>query len=105
VPDSPWLTPQVLALARAAYEERSEGVKCGRCEGSGGTGYGKFGLCPDCGGTGKVGVGLLDNDRLAVLGDALEEAGCTNRAVLAHLRSPGPHARGCWALDLLLGKE
>jgi hypothetical protein len=49
--------------------------------------------------------GYLDNARLAVLSDALEEAGCTDDDILAHLRSPGPHVRGCWALDLVLGKE
>jgi hypothetical protein len=43
-------------------------------------------------------------DRMPVLGDALEEAGCRDKEVLAHLRSPGPHARGCWVLDLILGK-
>jgi hypothetical protein len=42
---------------------------------------------------------------LPVLADALEDAGCTSADVLAHLRSPGPHVRGCWALDLILGKE
>jgi hypothetical protein len=49
--------------------------------------------------------GHLDNARLAVLSDALEEAGCTDADILAHLRSPGPHVRGCWALDLILGKQ
>jgi hypothetical protein len=49
--------------------------------------------------------GHLDVTRLAVLADALEEAGCTNADILSHLRGPGPHARGCWPLDLLLGKE
>ena len=44
-------------------------------------------------------------DRLPVLADALEEAGCTNTDILNHLRGPGPHVRGCWPLDLLLGKE
>jgi hypothetical protein len=39
------------------------------------------------------------------LADALEDAGCTDADILSHLRSPGPHVRGCWALDLLLGKE
>ena len=43
-------------------------------------------------------------DRLPVLADALEEAGCDNPDLLAHLRGPGPHVRGCWALDLLLGR-
>jgi hypothetical protein len=44
-------------------------------------------------------------DRLPVLADALEDAGCDNADLLAHLRGPGPHVRGCWALDLVLGKE
>ena len=43
-------------------------------------------------------------DHLPVLADALEEGGCTNADILSHCRSPGPHLRGCWALDLLLGK-
>jgi hypothetical protein len=42
---------------------------------------------------------------LPVLADALEDAGCDNRDILAHCRQPGEHQRGCWALDLLLGKE
>jgi hypothetical protein len=44
-------------------------------------------------------------DRLPVLADALEEAGCADPELLGHLRSPGPHVRGCWALDLILGKQ
>ena len=44
-------------------------------------------------------------DRLPILADALEEAGCDNADVLTHLRGDGPHVRGCWALDLVLGKE
>jgi hypothetical protein len=43
--------------------------------------------------------------QLPVLADALEEAGCDAPGALAHLRDPGPHARGCWALDLVLGKD
>jgi hypothetical protein len=42
-------------------------------------------------------------DRLPVLADALEDAGCADADLLGHLRSPGPHVRGCWALDLLRG--
>jgi hypothetical protein len=41
---------------------------------------------------------------LPVLADALEEAGCTAAEILGHLRGPGPHVRGCWVLDLVLGK-
>src|SRR5262249_50666658 len=43
--------------------------------------------------------------RLPILADALEDAGCTDEAILAHCRGPGPHMRGCWVVDLLLGKE
>ena len=69
-----WRSPQVVALAQAAYDER------------------------------ELPAGTLDTSRLAVLSDALEDAGCTAAALLGHLRGPGPHVRGCWAVDLLLGK-
>lgn len=49
--------------------------------------------------------GTLDNGRLGVLADALEEAGCDNADILAHCRGPGLHVRGCWVVDLLLGKN
>jgi hypothetical protein len=73
----PWLTPTALSLAEAAYQERR----------------------PDATGS------TLDPDRLAVLSDALEEAGCDEQAILSHLREAGPHVRGCWALDLLLDRQ
>ena len=41
---------------------------------------------------------------LPVLADLLEEAGCTDAALLGHLRGPGPHALGCHALDVVLGR-
>ena len=63
-----WRTPDVLALARAIYDEH---------------GF----------------------ERLPILGDALEEAGCADADVLGHCRGPGPHVRGCWVLDLLLEKS
>jgi hypothetical protein len=72
--DRAWLRPAVTSLATAAYEERS------------------------------LPSGELDPVRLAVLADALEDAGCTSADLLGHLRSPGPHVRGCWALDQILGK-
>jgi hypothetical protein len=68
-------TPTIVSLAEAAYNER---------------------LLPG---------GHLSPDRLSVLADALEEAGCTGRDILDHLRSPGPHVRGCWAVDLVLARE
>ena len=49
--------------------------------------------------------GHLDTARLAVLADMLEEAGCSDPELLPHLRSPGPHVRGCWAVDLILSKD
>src|SRR5262249_20619740 len=70
-----WLTSAVVSLARAAYQERAS---------------------PS---------GELELARLAVLSDALEEAGCADAELLGHLRSPGPHVRGCWAVDLLTGRE
>lgn len=42
---------------------------------------------------------------LPVLADALEEAGCTDIDILDHCRRPGEHVRGCWVVDLLLGKS
>jgi hypothetical protein len=50
-------------------------------------------------------TGTLDRSRLAVLADALEEAGCGNFDLLDHCRGPGSHFRGCWAVDLVLDKE
>jgi hypothetical protein len=44
-------------------------------------------------------------DRLPILADALEDAGCADAAILGHCRGPGPHMRGCWVLDLVLGKQ
>jgi hypothetical protein len=69
------LTPAVLSLAQAAYEERP--------------------------------LPHLDLDpvRLSVLADALTDAGCADDALTSHLRSAGPHVRGCWAVDLILGKQ
>lgn len=44
-------------------------------------------------------------DRMPILADALEESGCDPADVLSHCRGPGPHARGCWVVDGVLGKE
>jgi hypothetical protein len=49
-------------------------------------------------------TGSLDNARLVVLADALEEAGCSDAVLLDHCRQPAEHVRGCWVVDLLLGK-
>jgi hypothetical protein len=44
-------------------------------------------------------------DQIPVLADALEDAGCADPAILSHCRESREHARGCWVVDLLLGKE
>jgi hypothetical protein len=67
-------TPSVLALAQAAYDHRDRPA------------------------------GTLEPERLAVLAAALEEAGCTDAEILGHLRGPGPHVRGCFAVDAILDK-
>jgi hypothetical protein len=54
-----------------------------------------------------VAQAIYDEQRfgdLPILADALEEAGCTDPEILAHCRGPGPHARGCWVVDGILGK-
>jgi hypothetical protein len=40
-----------------------------------------------------------------ILADALQDAGCNEDAVLSHCRSDDVHVRGCWVVDLVLGKE
>jgi hypothetical protein len=71
-----WRDPVAVALARAAYDHR---------------------LMPG---------GYLDAARLAVLCDSLLDAGCpADHELLLHLRERDGHVRGCWAVDLLLGKE
>jgi hypothetical protein len=44
-------------------------------------------------------------DRLPILANALQDAGCDNADILNHCRGEAPHVRGCWVVDLLLGKE
>jgi hypothetical protein len=70
-----WNGGLIRALAQAAYDDR---------------------LLPS---------GQLDPARLGVLADALDDAGCTDAELLEHLRGEGPHCRGCFAIDLLLGQE
>jgi hypothetical protein len=73
-----WRTYQdglVVRLAEAAYQER------------------------------RLPAGTLENGRLAILADALEEAGCQDVQTLGHLRGGGEHYRGCFVVDVLLGKS
>lgn len=66
--DRTWLSPTVVTLAQAIYDNRAF-------------------------------------DRMPILADALEGAGCDNDEILGHCRGPGPHVRGCWVVDLILGKQ
>jgi hypothetical protein len=45
-----------------------------------------------------------DFSAMPILADALQDAGCDNVDVLGHCRGPGPHLRGCWVVDTVLGK-
>jgi hypothetical protein len=69
-----WNDRTVSRLAQAAYDER------------------------------HLPAGTLDPGRLGILADALLDAGCEDEALIQHCRAPGPHVRGCWAIDLILGK-
>jgi hypothetical protein len=44
-------------------------------------------------------------DRMPILADALEDAGCADQSILDHCRQAGEHVRGCWVVDLLLDKR
>ena len=44
-------------------------------------------------------------ERMPILADALQDAGCDNEDILSHCRQPGDHVRGCWVMDLLLDKK
>lgn len=107
--DECWRTPQVVTLASAAYGERTK--PCPHCKDApqlyGGPLHPRFSKRCACKGTRRVpnDDGTLDPLTLAALADALEEAGCADEALLSHLRSPSPHVRGCWAIDLCLGKS
>jgi hypothetical protein len=46
-----------------------------------------------------------DFSAMPILADALQDAGCDSADMLDHCRGPGPHARGCWVVDLVLGKD
>lgn len=62
--------------------------------------------CGICRGRGHITANLLCNQSLAILADALEEAGCTSPEILSHLRRPAlPHATGCWVMYLIRGKD
>jgi hypothetical protein len=46
-----------------------------------------------------------DFSSMPILANALQDAGCDKAEILDHRRGPGPHVRGCWVVDLVLGKS
>ena len=46
-----------------------------------------------------------DFSAMPILADALQDADCLNEDILNHCRAARPHVRGCWVVDLVLGKE
>lgn len=104
-----WLTHAnglVPKLARACVTRECELCKPGKMHlehFDGNSRWTSWKDCSYCHGTGTIPItGPLDPLRLAVLADALEEAGCTSEDILAHLRGQGPHVSGCWVLQLFL---
>lgn len=89
------LTPTVIGLARAARDERPAGEMCQTCIRQTGTVLTRYAMgnawetCPDCHGTGHAPSVLLDNDRLLVLADALEDAGCTEEETCPECNGDG----------------
>lgn len=73
--DSAFLPGRIRALAQEIYENR------------------------------QMPMGTFDPSRMKLLGDALVEPGCHNEEVIIHCQSNTPHVRGCWVVDLLLGRE
>ena len=61
-------------------------------------------LTPDVLGLARTTYEEYGFDRLPILGDALEDAGCTDAEILGHCRGPQGHVRGCWAVDAVLGR-
>lgn len=56
----------------------------------------------------SLAIGICANrafDRMPILADAPEKAGCDSANLLTQCRGDGPHVLGCWAIDLLLGRE
>jgi hypothetical protein len=91
----------------AAYGKR---IPCRKCGGRGVVRQGGIyasrhdtEACGACGMAGALEGGRLDPLRLSVLADCLEEAGA-DAVLVAHLRGPGRHVRGCWAVDAVLGR-
>jgi hypothetical protein len=105
---------QRMANAQAAFLERQATERVGQClllrDIFGPLPFRPLSLNPTCQ-TPKVmslAQVIYDDrtfDRLPELAEALHHAECDNEEVLSHLRGPGPHVRGCWALDVVLGKE
>jgi hypothetical protein len=104
-PDSS--SPEVLAAYNSAWERECV-IQCALIRDIFGNPFQPLPrIEPSCVNSNVVGIAKAiyqerQFDQLAVLGDALEDMGCTNTDILWHLRSPGPHVRGCWCLESIL---
>lgn len=133
--DDSWRTPTIMSLATAAYDSATSsncwvcngvGEAFYTDERDGGvfafgadnikelhfleaTNSEQLGVvrktCHMCFGGRRNTNGHLDGWSLAVLADAMEDVGCCESAILEHLRGHGPHVKGCWALDKVLGRD
>lgn len=125
----PWITPLFVSLAQGAYDNRlpsgqldpeilavlsdaledagCAGERCSKCQGRGTyiVQTGKSRVADDNGLSSAVTFAECRGCRHCGGDDARKGTGKIPHPLLAHLRSPGPHWRGCWAVDLLLGKE
>jgi hypothetical protein len=94
-----WEYGLIPRLAEDTYNNREEDYRCCGCGCYPGKEHPE---CPKP--KAEVGWGRLDKQRLKILSDALEECGCRFPSMLEHLRQDTLHVRGCWVIDLLLGR-
>jgi hypothetical protein len=111
-----WCVPETAARSVAGYVRNTLGAneepeQCRLLREVIGNPYWKGSIAPDwLGSNGGLVLSLARTiydertfDRMPILGDALEDAGCVDAVILDHCRQEKAHVRGCWLLDLLLG--
>lgn len=91
-PDPPWLTPIVLAATGPWTHHLDSWFK-------------PEWITPVTVAIAQQMYESRDFSAMPILADALQEAGCASANVLDHCHSPGPHVRGCWVVDLVLGMQ
>lgn len=96
-----WFTPAVLSIAQECYDTRDFRSLPVAADALTDAGCPADVRCPACEGAGRMVNGVFDPSNCLVC----ERRGRLPHPLLEHLRSPGPHVRGCWAVDLILGKR